>query len=93
MILKVYFKNFNCPKLNVTFDEAEMIKYVNNSFLATKISFINEIANLSENFNIDMDHIVKGIGYDDRISPFFQIWFRFWRILFSQRCKCIILIK
>lgn len=70
-IITSLYNSFNCPIIYVTFDEAEMIKYVSNSFLATKISFINEIANLSENFNINMDHIVEGVGLDQRISPNF----------------------
>ncbi len=70
-VLSKLYESFNCPKLFVTLDEAEMIKYVSNSFLATKISFINQIANLSENFNINMDNIVDGIGTDKRISKQF----------------------
>jgi UDPglucose 6-dehydrogenase len=50
---------------------AEMIKYANNSFLATKISFINEMANLSENFGVDVKIISKAIGMDKRISSHF----------------------
>ncbi|MCP4760991.1 MAG: UDP-glucose/GDP-mannose dehydrogenase family protein, partial [archaeon] len=47
---------------------AEMIKYANNSFLATKISFINELANLSEIFGVDVKIVSKAIGMDYRIS-------------------------
>lgn len=50
---------------------AEMIKYANNSFLATKISFINEMANLSEIFGVDVKIVSKAIGMDKRISPYF----------------------
>ncbi len=50
---------------------AEMIKYAANSFLATKISFINEIANICEKLNADVDVVARGIGLDHRISPFF----------------------
>ncbi|MGB0716028.1 MAG: UDP-glucose dehydrogenase family protein [Phycisphaerae bacterium] len=48
--------------------EAELIKYVANSFLATKISFINEIANLCDSLDLDVDDIRRGIGFDHRIG-------------------------
>ena len=47
---------------------AELTKYAANSFLATKISFINEIALLSERLDIDIDDIKVGIGSDPRIG-------------------------
>ena len=50
---------------------AELIKYASNAFLATKISFINEIANLCENTNIDVKEISTGIGLDNRIGDRF----------------------
>lgn len=50
---------------------AEMIKYASNSFLATKISFINEIANVCEKLEIDVLDVAKGIGLDSRIGPKF----------------------
>ncbi len=50
---------------------AELIKYASNAFLATKISFINEIANLCENTNIDVKEISIGIGLDNRIGDRF----------------------
>lgn len=50
---------------------AEMIKYANNSFLATKISFINEIANICQEFGVDVNEVAEGIGLDYRISPHF----------------------
>ncbi len=71
------FKNFHPEKygrdifLFCDLRTAEMIKYANNSFLATKISFINEMANLSENFGVDVKIISKAIGMDKRISPHF----------------------
>src|SRR3972149_2206840 len=43
---------------------AELIKYASNAFLATKISFINELANISENVGADVSQIAKGIGLD-----------------------------
>ena len=50
---------------------AELIKYASNAFLATKITFINEIANLCEKTNIDVEDISIGIGLDKRIGSRF----------------------
>jgi len=50
---------------------AEMIKYASNAFLATKISFINEIANICEALGADVTEVAKGMGYDERIGPHF----------------------
>ena len=50
---------------------AEMIKYASNAFLATKISFINEIANICEDLGADVTEVANGMGFDDRIGPYF----------------------
>ena len=50
---------------------AELIKYASNAFLATKITFINEIANLCEKININIDDISIGMGLDQRIGSRF----------------------
>ncbi|MEJ2484330.1 MAG: UDP-glucose/GDP-mannose dehydrogenase family protein [Anaerolineales bacterium] len=50
---------------------AEMIKYASNAFLATKISFINEIANICEELGADVTEVAAGMGFDDRIGPRF----------------------
>jgi UDPglucose 6-dehydrogenase len=47
---------------------AEMIKYASNAFLATRISFINEIANICEALGADVKEVATGMGYDDRIG-------------------------
>ena len=52
-------------------ETAEIIKYANNSFLATKITFINEIADLCENIGAEIETIAKAIGLDGRIGPKF----------------------
>lgn len=50
---------------------AEMIKYASNAFLAAKISFINEIANICEALGADVKEVANGMGYDGRIGPYF----------------------
>lgn len=50
---------------------AEMIKYASNAFLATKISFINEIADVCEELGADVTEVAAGMGFDDRIGPRF----------------------
>ncbi|HRW04276.1 MAG TPA: UDP-glucose/GDP-mannose dehydrogenase family protein [Caldilineaceae bacterium] len=50
---------------------AEMIKYASNAFLATKISFINEIAAICERLGADVQEVAVGMGYDKRIGPAF----------------------
>lgn len=50
---------------------AEMIKYASNAFLATRISFINEIATICEKLGADVQEVATGMGYDQRIGPHF----------------------
>jgi UDPglucose 6-dehydrogenase len=50
---------------------AEMIKYASNAFLATRISFINEIANICESLSADVKEVARGMGMDQRIGPAF----------------------
>jgi UDPglucose 6-dehydrogenase len=50
---------------------AEMIKYAANAFLATKITFSNEIADLCEKADADIQEVARGIGVDNRIGPKF----------------------
>ena len=57
--------------LHTTRRAAELIKYASNAFLATKITFINEIANLCEQININVDDISIGMGLDQRIGSRF----------------------
>ena len=50
---------------------AEMIKLASNAFLATKISFVNEIANVCEEVGADVSEVARGMGLDERIGPSF----------------------
>ena len=59
------------PRVFMSIESAELAKYAANAFLATKISFINEIANLAERVGADVRDIVKSIGLDPRIGPHF----------------------
>ena len=59
------------PFVITNVETAEMIKYASNAFLATKISFINEMANLSEKIGADVHMVAKGMGLDKRIGPKF----------------------
>ena len=59
------------PVLRTSVPTAEMIKYASNAFLATKISFINEIANVCEEVGADVTEVAEGMGLDARIGPKF----------------------
>jgi UDPglucose 6-dehydrogenase len=59
------------PVLTTSLETAEMIKYASNCFLATKISYINEIANLCEHVGADVQIVARGMGMDRRIGPKF----------------------
>ncbi|HLB64660.1 MAG TPA: UDP-glucose/GDP-mannose dehydrogenase family protein [Anaerolineales bacterium] len=56
------------PIITTDLRTAEMIKYASNAFLATKISFINEIANICEELGADVKEVAAGMGYDPRIG-------------------------
>ena len=59
------------PIIKTDIRTAEMIKYASNAFLATKISFINEIASICERLGADVKEVARGMGLDRRISPEF----------------------
>ena len=70
-ILKKIYKKLRRPYVVTSNETAEIIKYANNSFLATKITFINEIADLCENIGAEVETVAKAIGLDGRIGPKF----------------------
>jgi len=59
------------PIIKTDINSSEMIKYASNAFLATKISFINEIASICERLGADVKEVARGMGLDRRISPEF----------------------
>ncbi len=65
------YANFNAPIIRTGLKVAEMIKYASNAFLASKISFANEIGNVCKNLGIDVYEVMMGVGLDHRISPHF----------------------
>lgn len=65
------YRPFGAPVVRTSVASAEMIKYASNAFLATKISFINEIANVCEEVGADVDVVAEGMGLDPRIGPSF----------------------
>ncbi|MBI2473712.1 UDP-glucose/GDP-mannose dehydrogenase family protein [Candidatus Uhrbacteria bacterium] len=64
-------EGIKAPRVVTTIESAELIKYAANAFLATKISFINEMANLADRVGADVRDIAQGIGLDHRIGPHF----------------------
>jgi len=65
------YEPLGAPLIRTDVSSAEMIKLASNAFLATKISFINEIANVCEEVGADVTEVARGMGMDDRIGPRF----------------------
>jgi UDPglucose 6-dehydrogenase len=65
------YEPLDAPIVRTDVESAEMIKLASNAFLATKISFINEIANVSEELGADVTEVARGMGLDERIGPRF----------------------
>lgn len=66
--LEELHQSLNAPVIRCRVASAQMAKYTANSYLATRITFINEIANLCEKNGADIDEVIKAIGYDQRIG-------------------------
>lgn len=69
-VYRVLYLN-ETPFVETNIETAEMIKYASNAFLAMKITYINEIANLCEKVGANVQHVAKAMGKDGRISPKF----------------------
>ena len=69
-LLEMY-KDFDAPVMVCNRRSAEMIKYASNDFLALKISYMNEIANLCEAIGANVEEVAKGMGFDERIGKRF----------------------
>ena len=65
------YLSLRAPIMITDLRTAEMIKYASNAFLATRISFINEIANICEQLGADVKEVATGMGYDKRIGHYF----------------------
>ena len=65
------YEPLEAPTVRADIASAEMIKLASNAFLMTRISFINEIANVCEATGADVDQVAKGIGLDHRLGPHF----------------------
>jgi len=70
-VIEKLYVNFMAPILKTDLKTAEMIKYASNAFLATKISYTNEMGNICKKLGIDVNEVMKGVGMDHRISPHF----------------------
>ncbi|MFH1101846.1 MAG: UDP-glucose/GDP-mannose dehydrogenase family protein [Methanobacteriota archaeon] len=70
-MMRELYTGFSCPFVETSLSAAEMIKYASNAFLATKISFINEIGNLCKHLGIDTYDVAQGMGLDSRIGRAF----------------------
>ena len=70
-MLKDIYEPFNLPIVSVSRRSAEMIKYASNDFLALKISYMNDIANLCELVGANIEDVAEGMSYDDRIGSNF----------------------
>lgn len=66
--MKELYHSYDQPKLYTTLNDAEMIKYASNAFLATKISFVNELARLCEHTGANITEVAIGMGLDPRIG-------------------------
>ena len=69
--VEALYAPLSAPTVRTDVKSAEMVKLASNAFLATKISFINEIANVCEETGADVVEVARGMGLDDRIGPKF----------------------
>lgn len=67
-VMEQLYKDFKSPIIFMNRKSSEMVKYASNDFLALKISYINDIANLCEVVGANIDDVTKGMSYDERIG-------------------------
>lgn len=92
-LLSRLYEPLGIPIVRTDLASAEMIKYASNAFLATKISFINEIANICEKVGATIDDVAYGIGLDKRIgSHFLQAGIGYGGSCFPKDTKALVQI-
>lgn len=69
--IKELYEGISAPVVRMGITTAEMVKFTSNAFLATKISFINEIGNICKKLGVDVYDVVRGVGIDYRIGEYF----------------------
>jgi len=70
-VIKALYEKLHAPYIITSLTGAEMIKYASNAFLATKISFINEMARICDAYGVEITDIANALGRDKRIGPSF----------------------
>ncbi|ABK14864.1 UDP-glucose dehydrogenase family protein [Methanothrix thermoacetophila] len=70
-LVEAAYSGINAPVIRTGIMAAEMIKYASNAFLATKISYANEIGNICKKLGIDVYEVMRAVGLDRRIGPAF----------------------
>src|SRR5438045_8372461 len=82
---------FETPMVFTSLETAELVKYAANAFLATKITFINEIADLCERVGADVQDVARGIGLDGRIGrKFLHAGPGFGGSCFPKDCRALV---
>ena len=93
LLLDLYRRHFVCPVLVTDIKTAELIKHAANAFLATKISFINMVADLCERAGADVSMVARGIGLDHRIgAQFLQAGLGFGGSCFPKDLRALVRI-
>lgn len=90
-VLKNLYSPLKAPIFSTNIRTSEMVKYASNAFLATKISFANEIGNLCKEAGIDSYEVFQGVGLDSRINPsFFRTGIGFGGSCFPKDVRALI---